>query len=548
MAIHYWEGRWLLETKELSDSEKKGQSKKRMEARWQRYAMLTPCFVSTFFMLPKFFQYSIRDEKQKGFNDLPHLGFIDILIVEESGQVPSEIGGASFALAKNSIVVGDILQIPPVRNITGRVDIGNMQRFDLIKNWEDEEKIKQLHDTGVTASLGCVMKVAQSRSFFLLPGHQERGMFLAEHRRCFDEIISYSNELAYRGKLIPLRGSPGDDEFFLPVMGYANINSSCDKIKGSRINSTEAQVIAEWLGKNREKIETRYGKIQQSVGIITPFAAQKLELVRALKKEKIDCKDMKVGTIHALQGAERDIIIFSPVYGFDDERNLWFIDHEINMLNVAVSRAKDSFLVFGNMCLFNPGERTPSAILARFLFKDDRNELADVSPLKRKDAKDVEHITGVESHCKTLAEALGEAESSVLIVSPFISIHAVNHDQLGQEIKKVVDRGVEVKVYTDRYLDKQSNSLKPAAAKGRAVIRESGAKLIEAQGIHNKTLCVDECYLVEGSFNWLSAARDPSSPYYRYDVSLGYRGGKVAEFIRQITRDMEYIVKMGEIT
>ncbi|NIM78882.1 MAG: hypothetical protein GTO20_08830 [Candidatus Aminicenantes bacterium] len=87
--------------------------------------------------------------------------------------------------------------------------------------------------------------------------------------------------------------------------------------------------------------------------------------------------------------------------------------------------------------------------------------------------------------------------------------------------------------------------MKPRAEKGREILKESGAELIIAQGIHNKTLCVDDVYLAKGSFNWLSAPRNPSNKYFLHNVSLGYKGEKVAEFIRQVSSEMEYIAKLG---
>lgn len=56
LALHYWEGRWILQLEQDLNSgqfDKKGQSA--VENRWKRQAMLTPCFVSTFYMAPKFF-------------------------------------------------------------------------------------------------------------------------------------------------------------------------------------------------------------------------------------------------------------------------------------------------------------------------------------------------------------------------------------------------------------------------------------------------------------------------------------------------------------
>lgn len=41
------------------------------------------------------------------------------------------------------------------------------------------------------------------------------------------------------------------------------------------------------------------------------------------------------------------------------------------MLNVAVSRARDSFLVFGDMGTFVPGTSAPSSVLAKYLFQSE---------------------------------------------------------------------------------------------------------------------------------------------------------------------------------
>ena len=60
---------------------------------------------------------------------------------------------------------------------------------------------------------------------------------------------------------------------------------------------------------------------------------------------------MTLGTVHSLQGAERPIILLSPVYSKHADRH--FIDMSKSMLNVTVSRAKDSFLVFGDMDVFS---------------------------------------------------------------------------------------------------------------------------------------------------------------------------------------------------
>lgn len=74
------------------------------------------------------------------------------------------------------------------------------------------------------------------------------------------------------------------------------------------------KAIAEWLSRRRTEIENAYGKqLEKVVGVLTPFGKQKHVLQELMRQYRIPEK-MTVGTIHALQGADRDIVIFSPVH------------------------------------------------------------------------------------------------------------------------------------------------------------------------------------------------------------------------------------------
>jgi hypothetical protein len=65
-------------------------------------------------------------------------------------------------------------------------------------------------------------------------------------------------------------------------------------------------------------------------------------------------------------------VIFSPTYGASFNGGAFF-DRTPNMLNVAVSRAKDSFLVIGNLALFDVSKRgCPSGLLAVHLFHEKK--------------------------------------------------------------------------------------------------------------------------------------------------------------------------------
>ena len=545
LASHYWEGRWLLECEKLLFHYEKEHSQKKHENKWRRYAMVTPCFVTTFFMLPKFFSYPIKSDDGIGYTMLPHLEFIDLLIVDEAGQVAPEIGGASFAMAKKSIVLGDVYQIEPVWRISPSVDSGNLEVSGIIGDRKDQDAIKNIDDTGITASRGSVMKAACLNTSYRIKGQDVRGLLLTEHRRCFPEIISFCNELVYKGSLKPLRKQ--DDKTLLPNFGYAQVNGASRFVGGSRVNIQEAKIIATWLKKNKATIEEQYNnQLYKAVGIITPFAAQARQLKQEILSTGIKISKFKIGTVHTLQGAERALIIFSPVYSINDRGSRYFFDQGPNMLNVAVSRAKDSFLVFGEMSLFDPNATTPSGLLAHYLFKSEANEILDIPHPPRSKTNLQKRISTLEDHRKILCQVLEQASENVLIVSPFISISAISADNLVHKIKKAIERGVKVTVYTDAFLDMRGIKLKKSSEQGRNALKEAGAELIILNGIHNKTLIRDNDLLIEGSFNWLSAVRNSSSPFRRHEVSSCYEGKEVSKFIHSAILEMKNLDTIKE--
>jgi len=373
LALHYWEGRYLLQLEnDLSDPKFYGKGKEPMINRWKRHAMLTPCFVSTFYMAPKFFSFykflRMSGEGNKIHDNPPLFNFIDLLIVDEAGQVSPEVGIATFALAKQSVVVGDVKQIEPIWNVTHKIDIGNLKKCEIIEDYDDMIYEKEFDPKGFLSSTGSIMKMAQNASGFKEANLHEKGVLLTEHRRCYDEIINYCNVLAYDGKLIPLRGKAKEDLLFPPMHCIHIEGQSTRNPNGSRFNIEEVKAIVSWLIDNRSEIEKKYKSIEHTVGIITPFTGQKNSLKSALKDAGFKVDDFKIGTVHALQGAERPIVLFSMVYGSEDKGTLFFDrDNKPNMLNVAVSRAKDNFVVFANTKILNKNAKTPSGVLANFL-------------------------------------------------------------------------------------------------------------------------------------------------------------------------------------
>jgi len=498
LATHYWEAKWL------QDMEKwvKRQDKTKIDPKqdWFRRAKLSPCFVSTLYMLPRFFEH-----------DSSYLyNFIDYLIIDEAGQVNTYIAAPCLALAKKMIVVGDTKQLEPIDTIPIAVDKGNCQKFNLIST---NEQYQEFVKTGFTSS-SSMMNRSHNLCDFKQENMEEAGFFLTEHWRCVPEIASYCNELAYNGCLEPKRQKLTDR--FYPALGYAHIPGTPGKKGGSLYNSLEAQTIGKWVKKNENRIRQYYGNkpLHEIVAILTPFKAQSDLLTGVFSKLGELFREITIGTTHSLQGAERPLIIFSPTYGESTPRH--FIDRKVNFLNVTLSRAQDSFLVFGNMAQFNPSSATPSGLLARKLFAHENNEIVDIDLAMHQilgtteaeliNNTEVDFINNLESHRNVLQECIQKATKKVLIISPYISINAVNRDNLKGLISSAVNRGTKVSIITaDSSLDEK---MLPNTEEGRKVLKEAGANLNIHQRIHDKVICLDDHTIVIGSFNWLSASRE----------------------------------------
>lgn len=378
-ATHYWEGRWLEAITDQLKNETPNKGLAGRKLMWRTRAMLTPCFVSTFFMAPRFFSYlkfaGENEDGTKKWETPPMLEFVDFLIVDEAGQVSPEVGLASFGLAKQAVIVGDIQQIEPVWNTIFKIDLGNLLKNELIEN-EQDTFLSKLQERGFTASSGSIMKMALEATDVFDPISAQKGIMLLEHRRCHPAIISYCNDLAYKGLLKPMKLSDASQQIFPPMVLLDQPSSSTVRNK-ERFNEEEADEICRWLLTNKSTIERhytekakQYKRIEELVGIITPFRGQRKILYKKLKKIGIDTHLMKIGTVHALQGAEREIIVFSPVYAQDDAE-VFFFDRKNrpNMLNVAVSRAKSSFVVIGNAGVFQKNPTSPSGKLYQYLSK-----------------------------------------------------------------------------------------------------------------------------------------------------------------------------------
>lgn len=394
LAIHIWEAEWLIASREAPP-------KTRLEA-LQRAAMLFPCMVSTLHAVPNL----VHDPANNDYC----FGAIDLVVIDEAGQASPELAAPALAFAKKAVVVGDLKQLEPVSQFEPAEDlaeIADKAGKDVAKLWRER---------GALASTGSAMQLAATAASFKEPNPAETvkryGLLLREHFRCPQSIISVCVDLIYHDhdrtpdgcfelELEPIKPNPGrgdladvevldrcrgiaretfwesrfKNRFPLPPLGFFMTGSINDEPRktDSWVNDGEARALVEWLSSEGPKVARWMARqansskdeldLSEVFAILSPFRGQ-IARIKELIVDKFGeergkrlVSEMKIGTVHTLQGGERPVVLFSAVNATMAARNgkptKAFIDRDGGrLLNVAVSRAQQSFILFGHADLF----------------------------------------------------------------------------------------------------------------------------------------------------------------------------------------------------
>ncbi len=481
-------------------------------------AHVVPCIVGTVYKVAQHNCYYSGD--RDGTQPLPLP--VDLLIYDEAGQVAPDLGLGLLGLARRAIAVGDVHQLQPVENFSEASD-GQLLEAEGLTDAQQIACRRQ----GLNHAGGSVMAAFQMATAFGDSDTQVPGILLREHFRCVPKVISFCNDLVYK-RLICMK--PEESDPWIEPMSWAHVRGQARRVGKSWTNMVEAQAIAEWLARHWNTLGECYGgPPDERVAVITPFGSQCGVLRQALEKHLGDKAALvTVGTVHTLQGMERNLVVFSPTVNFASSNGgTPFFNRGVHMLNVAVSRAKNTFVVIGDMSLFDASAgHAPSAILARHLYRSPENELTDVRPALAYSsaAAQMERIDGTEQHRTLLVEAFQIARERLLVSSPFLTQAAINADQILNLIETATDAGVEVTIYTGMSTSQEMRS-EIDTAPLRTALAKAGAAVMVTTRVHAKTLAADDTLLVEGSFNWLSASRD--SAYSRKETSFALRGTPV---------------------
>jgi very-short-patch-repair endonuclease len=248
------------------------------------------------------------------------LGAFDLVIVDEASQ--SDLWALPAILrGKKILVVGDDKQVSPNGGFISSVKISALrERFLSNQPYvRDLTPDKSLYDIASTV-------FASER------------VLLAEHFRCVQPIIAYSNRTFYKDQIRPLR-VPKASERIDPPLVDVFIE---DGVRDSRdVNKLEAEFITREIEAILRDPKLR----DRSIGVVSLLGPEQAKHIYNLVLSRVDVAELErrkfaSGDAYIFQGSERDIMFLSMVADRAKHHALSGQSFD-QRFNVAASRARD---------------------------------------------------------------------------------------------------------------------------------------------------------------------------------------------------------------
>lgn len=294
-------------------------------------------------------------------------GLFDIVIFDEASQCPPEYAVAALYRGRCAAVAGDTKQLPPTMFFKSTFDFEAEDEEE--QENENQSVVRERHEVGIATGAEDLLTLAQAR----LPE-----VHLNVHYRSRDPVlISFSNAAFYGNRLeTPQPAKPVTADGG-PALFLERVNG---RYMQNRTNPQEADSVVQYL-------RTLWGRsgTPPTVGVVTfnePQQQAILDRLDDLARKDIGFRvayerelarneagqdvGFFVKNLEAVQGDERDVMLFSTTYGHRDDRPfsrafLGPLNREggERRLNVAISRAKLWVHIFTSL----PIEQVAEALL-----------------------------------------------------------------------------------------------------------------------------------------------------------------------------------------
>ncbi|MCC3771361.1 AAA domain-containing protein [Streptomyces sp. UNOC14_S4] len=276
----------------------------------------------------------------------------DLVVIDEASQCSIPAVLPLLFRAKRALIIGDPMQLGHIPGIS--------------PGQEQQARVR----AGLTAAQLEHHRLAYHvySSYHAAAQHGEAALLLDEHYRCHPAIADVVNGYCYAGQLrvlsdvrkqVPALDPVGTADP-APVLGWVDVPHG-ESAQGSGGQSWRNGAEAEAV---RKTVDTLLAKLPEhaTIGVVTPFKAQKDVLARVWANDD----RVRVGTVHAFQGGQRDVMVLSPVAAANTPpRTTHWVASQVNLWNVAVTRAKSQLITVGSHAFWQGQAGLPALLAGR---------------------------------------------------------------------------------------------------------------------------------------------------------------------------------------
>ncbi|BAI76372.1 superfamily I DNA and RNA helicase (plasmid) [Azospirillum sp. B510] len=291
---------------------------------WATFGLAVPLVSTTFASFDRLFDGMGRES-------------IGWLFVDEAGQATPQAATGAVWRARRAVIIGDPLQLEPVVTLPMQAVEAIRRRCALADRWHPVRASAQVLADRANP-LGTALPQEDGDPLWV-------GSPLRVHRRCLDPMFSVANRIAYDGLMVQGRvGTPDPGGLF----GESRwIDIPAEGAEGHLIPIQRdlacALVTAAWH--EAKRVDRRPG-----LYVISPFRKVAQGLRERLERDGWDPNWIKeaVGTVHTFQGKEAELVLL--VLGGNPAKpgGMDWAALTPNLLNVALTRARDRILVIGD--------------------------------------------------------------------------------------------------------------------------------------------------------------------------------------------------------